>query len=162
MAKEISGDLTPVDGDYAVIVSRYNEMITGKLLEGTLSTLRTRGVSEDRLIVTHVPGAWELPLAAQQVAARANVVAVICLGAVIRGETTHDQHINRQVSDSLGRLALEFELPVVFGLLTCNSLEQALNRAGGRVGNKGEECANTALEMTQLMECLRTDGEEPL
>ena len=162
MAKEISGDLTPVDGDYAVIVSRYNEMITGKLLEGALSTLRTRGVSEDRLIVTHVPGAWELPLAAQQVAARANVVAVICLGAVIRGETTHDQHINRQVSDSLGRLALEFELPVVFGLLTCNSLEQALNRAGGRVGNKGEECANTALEMAQLMECLRTDGEERL
>ena len=98
-----------------------------------------------------MPGAWEIPVAAARLAKSSQFDAIICLGAVIRGETTHDQHINTQVSLSLGNLAVELELPVLFGLLTCNSLEQAIHRSGGNVGNKGEECAVAALEMVDLM-----------
>lgn len=153
--KEMRGELAPVRGSYAIVVSRYNEMITGKLLEGALDTLRTAGVEPGMIQVAHVPGAWELPLVAQVFATQADVAAVLCLGAVIKGETTHDQYINQQVAESLGRLTLENQKPVLFGLLTCNTMEQALNRAGGRVGNKGEECAQAALEMAHLMEQLR-------
>jgi 6,7-dimethyl-8-ribityllumazine synthase len=97
-----------------------------------------------------VPGAWELPVAAQRLARRDEIKAVICLGAVIQGETTHDQYINHQVSASLGQLALEYDLPVLFGVLTCQTMEQALNRAGGSMGNKGVEAARAALEMMGL------------
>lgn len=156
MPRELQGELRAVDGEYAVVVSRYNAMITDKLLQGALETLRKHGVEDQRIVVVRVPGAWELPLAALQMARRKQTAAVLCLGAVIRGETTHDQHINRQVSDSLGRLALEHDVPVLFGVLTCNSMEQAFSRAGGKVGNKGAECAEAALEMASLLE--RTRG----
>jgi 6,7-dimethyl-8-ribityllumazine synthase len=98
-----------------------------------------------------VPGAWEIPLIAERLAESESYVAVICLGAVIKGETTHDEHINRQVSLSLGQLALVTGLPVLFGVLTCNTLEQAIHRSGGNVGNKGIECAEAALEMVRLL-----------
>ena len=153
--QEFHGELSPVEGAYAIVVSRYNEMITGKLLEGAIGKLRSAGVAEDAIYVAHVPGAWELPVVAQTFAEDAGVAAVLCLGAVIKGETTHDQYINQQVAESLGRLALERRKPVLFGLLTCNTMEQAINRAGGRVGNKGEECAEAALEMAHLMQQLR-------
>ncbi|MDP6447461.1 MAG: 6,7-dimethyl-8-ribityllumazine synthase, partial [Pirellulaceae bacterium] len=136
----------------------YNESITGSLLAGALETLATAGVADDRIDVARVPGAWELPLPAQVLAASGRYQAVLCLGAVIRGETTHDQHINRQVSLSLGRISLETGVPVSFGLLTCNSLDQAIHRAGGNVGNKGCECAAAALEMAGLMQRLRDDS----
>lgn len=138
-------------GRFAVVVSRYNATVTEKLLAGALRTLQERGVRDDCIDVARVPGAWEIPLIAQRMARTGVYRAVICLGAVIRGETTHDQYINRQVSDSLGRIALEFNLPVLFGVLTCNNLEQALHRAGGNVGNKGSDCADAALEMVNLL-----------
>jgi 6,7-dimethyl-8-ribityllumazine synthase len=140
---------------FAIVVSRYNEAITRKLLEGALETLTSRGVKEDAITVAWVPGAWELPLIAQQFAIDAMYSAVICLGAVIKGETTHDQHINTQVANSLGHIALELEIPVLFGLLTCNTYQQAEERAGGAVGNKGSECALAALEMVSLLAQLR-------
>jgi 6,7-dimethyl-8-ribityllumazine synthase len=139
------------DGRFALVVSRYNAVITEKLLTGALNTLAARGVPDAAIDVVRVPGAWEIPLIAQRVARTGAYRAVICLGAVIRGETTHDQYINRQVSDSLGRIALEFNIPVLFGILTCNTLEQALHRAGGNVGNKGSDCADAALEMVRLL-----------
>ena len=108
-----------------------------------------------------MPGAWEVPVLAQHFAKQAGVSAVICLAAVIRGETTHDQYINRQVSDSLGRLALEHEIPVLFGVLTCNTLEQAIHRAGGNVGNKGSESASAALEMVNLLQECGNAGGQP-
>ncbi len=141
----------PSDGRFALVVSRYNAVITEKLLAGALNTLASRGVPDAAIDVVRVPGAWEIPLIAQRVARTGAYRAVICLGAVIRGETTHDQYINRQVSDSLGRIALEFNIPVLFGILTCNTLEQALHRAGGNVGNKGSDCAEAALEMVRLL-----------
>ncbi|MCA9173500.1 MAG: 6,7-dimethyl-8-ribityllumazine synthase [Planctomycetales bacterium] len=146
----LKGELEPVDGDYIIVVSKYNHMITDRLLEGALATLAEHGVADSQIVVAHVPGAWELPVVAARFAAR-GAAAIICLGAVIKGETTHDQHINRQVSHSLGELMMQTGVPVAFGLLTCNSLEQAMNRAGGRVGNKGNECALAALEMAHLM-----------
>lgn len=154
MPVEYKAERERVSGRFAIVVSRYNEMVTGRLLEGAVRTLTENGVADQSIHVAWVPGAWELPLAAQRFAQSNRYAAVLCLGAVIRGETTHDQHINRAVSTSLAQISLDAGLPVLFGLLTCNSLEQALNRAGGAVGNKGEECAQAALEMVRLLDKL--------
>jgi 6,7-dimethyl-8-ribityllumazine synthase len=136
---------------FAIVVSRYNQHITGKLLAGAVETLEAAEVSSASIDVAWVPGAWEIPLVAQEWARSGRYAAVLCLGAVIKGETTHDEHINRQVSQSLGQIALETGVPVAFGVLTCNSVEQAIHRAGGNVGNKGVECAEAALEMVRLL-----------
>lgn len=151
MPNEYTGQL-PSTGDdrFAIVVSRYNDNITGKLLAGAVATLVEHGVPDNLIDVFHVPGAWEIPVAAQKLAVQP-YAAVICLGAVIKGETTHDQYINQQVSQSLGQIALETRKPVAFGLLTCNNMEQAIHRSGGNVGNKGIECAEAALEMVHLL-----------
>ncbi len=151
MPNVFEGDATAPAGRFAIVVSRYNESITEKLLDGALATLSQCGVHDDAIDVVRVPGAWEIPVVARRLATTSRYVAVLCLGAVIRGETTHDKHINNQVSAALARLAEETLMPVLFGLLTCNSLEQAINRAGGKVGNKGSECAQAAVEMVNLM-----------
>jgi len=152
MPREFQGSQQGQGRTFAIVVSRYNESITGKLLQGALQTLRAAGVDDESITIAWVPGAWEIPLAAQRLAYSRRFAAVLCLGAVIRGETTHDQHINRQVSLSLGQLSLDTGIPIAFGVLTCNSLEQAIHRAGGNVGNKGIECASAALEMVTLLE----------
>lgn len=141
----------PPSSRFAIVVSRYNESITSKLLAGALETLAAAGVADGDIDVAWVPGAWEIPLAAGRMAFSEQYAAIICLGAVIRGETTHDQHINRQVSLALGQLTLEAALPVAFGVLTVNTLEQAIHRAGGNVGNKGVEAAEAAIEMVNLL-----------
>jgi 6,7-dimethyl-8-ribityllumazine synthase len=151
MPRVFEGQLGGVDGKYAIVVSRYNDNITSKLLEGALETLKSHGVPDDSIDVAWVPGAWEIPLVAERLAENESYAAVICLGAVIKGETTHDEHINRQVSASLGQLSLDTGLPVAFGILTCNTMEQAIHRAGGNVGNKGAECAEAALRMVSLL-----------
>jgi 6,7-dimethyl-8-ribityllumazine synthase len=151
MSIVLDGKTGEFSGRFAVVVSRYNEHITAKLLAGAIDTLRSSGVADDAIDVAWVPGAWEIPLVAQHMALSEQYLAVLCLGAVIKGETTHDEHINRQVSLSLGQIALESEIPVLFGVLTCNTVEQAIHRAGGNVGNKGQECAEAALEMVRLL-----------
>ncbi len=140
-----------VHGKFAIVVSRYNENITGRLRDGAVQTLLQAGISDEDIQIAWVPGAWELPIVARKFAASGRVDGVICLGAVIQGETTHDLYINTQVSHSLGNLSLEYGLPVGFGLLTCQSMEQAINRAGGTVGNKGEEAATAVLETLSVM-----------
>ncbi len=135
----------------AIVVSRYNETITGRLLQGSLDRLAASGVPDDGVDVFRVPGAWEIPLVVQQVAESGAYAAVIALGCVIRGETTHDQHINRYVSLALGELTQRLQIPIPLGLLTCQSMEQALQRAGGTHGNKGAECAEVALELIDLL-----------
>lgn len=140
-----------MDNRYAIIVSRYNESITEKLLQGALDTLQQHGVTRDKVEVIRVPGAWELPLAAKWLARSSKKFqGLIAIGVVIKGDTTHDQHINRFVSLALGQVSLDFEIPVALGLLTCDTLQQAVDRAGGKVGNKGEEAALAALEMVKL------------
>lgn len=149
----LSMEHPPLDGSerFAIVVAEWNRSITVKLLEGALSTFSTAGVSEAQIDVAWVPGAWEIPLVAQRFAKSTNYAAVLCLGAVIRGETSHDQHINRAVSLSLQRIALDCDLPMIFGLLTCETMEQAIHRSGGNVGNKGIECAEAALAMVALL-----------
>ena len=134
-----------------MVVARYNESITTKLLEGAIETLVASGVADDAIDVAWVPGAWEIPLVAQQLSESGKYAAIICLGAVIRGETTHDQHINRAVSTAISEIGLRARRPVMFGLLTCETLEQAIHRSGGSAGNKGSESAQAALEMVSLL-----------
>ncbi|HEX4143357.1 MAG TPA: 6,7-dimethyl-8-ribityllumazine synthase [Pirellulales bacterium] len=151
MPHEFRGDLSVPKGRLAVVVARWNESVTGKLLAGALQTLRERGMPDDAIDVAWVPGAFEIPTVAGRLVRSRRYAAVLCLGAVIRGETTHDQHINRAVSLGLAELGLETGVPVLFGILTCDTLEQAIHRSGGNVGNKGSECALAALEMVGLL-----------
>jgi 6,7-dimethyl-8-ribityllumazine synthase len=151
MPRDFRGSLTVSPGRWAIVVSRYNDSITAKLLGGALATLTAAGVADGAIDVAWVPGAFELPLVADRFAHSGEYVAVLALGAVIRGETTHDQHINRAVSIGLMEAGLHSGVPVLFGLLTCDSLEQAIHRSGGNVGNKGTECAEAALEMVSLL-----------
>ncbi|MCH2126167.1 MAG: 6,7-dimethyl-8-ribityllumazine synthase [Pirellulaceae bacterium] len=151
MLNTFEGDLAGADHRFAIVVSRYNRNITTKLLDGAVATLRKQGVADDSITVVGVPGAWEIPVVAQRLANSKEFAAVLCLGAVIRGETTHDQHINNQVSQSLGKISLDSGVPIQFGVLTCESLEQAIHRSGGNVGNKGIECAEAALQMANLL-----------
>jgi 6,7-dimethyl-8-ribityllumazine synthase len=147
----------PTLGDrFAIVVAQWNPSVTGKLLEGAVATLTAASVPDDHIEVAHVPGSWEIPIVAQRMAASLRYAAVICLGAVVRGETSHDQHINRGVSLAISQIALQFDLPVLFGVLTCESMEQALDRAGGKHGNKGAECAEAALTMVGLLKNLPT------
>jgi 6,7-dimethyl-8-ribityllumazine synthase len=151
------------DGRFAIVVSRFNESITARLLDGAVETLTSHGVADERIDVAWVPGAFEIPAVANRMAASGRYLAVLCLGAVIRGETTHDQHINRAVSMALCEIGVRCGLPLLFGVLTCNTLEQAIVRSGGqvattgkdqpgsRIGNKGVDCAKAALEMVDLL-----------
>jgi 6,7-dimethyl-8-ribityllumazine synthase len=141
---------------YAIVVAEWNRSITSQLLEGAVTTLCAAGVEAHCIDIAWVPGSWEIPLVAGQFATGGNHVAVICLGAVIRGETTHDQHINRGVSLALSQIGLEARLPVMFGILTCETMEQAIHRAGGQVGNKGAECAEAAMQMVGLLKNIPT------
>ena len=151
MPTVLQGQQQQAAGRFAIVVSRYNETITSKLLDGAVETLASHGIDDAHVVVAWVPGAWEIPLVAKRLVRTGDYVAVLCLGAVIRGETTHDQYINQQLTNSLGELAMESGVPVAFGVLTCNSMEQAIHRAGGNVGNKGVECAEAALEMVHLL-----------
>ncbi|HEY5315973.1 MAG TPA: 6,7-dimethyl-8-ribityllumazine synthase [Pirellulales bacterium] len=156
---EFEGRLRPPPGRFGIVVARYNESITRRLLAGATETLAVHGVAETDIEVAWVPGAFEIPLVAARMAASRRYLAVLCLGAVIRGETTHDQHINQAVSQQLAALAVESQVPVMFGVLTCHSLEQAIQRAGGSVGNKGSECAEAAIQMADLLAQLKKKDE---
>jgi 6,7-dimethyl-8-ribityllumazine synthase len=145
---------------FGIAVAKWNEAITRKLLDGAVSTLREHGVADDAIEVAWVPGSFEIPLVAQRMAASGRYQAVICLGAVIRGETTHDQHINRAVSTAICQIALSANVPVLFGVLTCETMEQAIHRSGGNVGNKGVECAQAALHMVGLLKSLPEKSKE--
>jgi 6,7-dimethyl-8-ribityllumazine synthase len=139
---------------FAIVVSRWNEAITRKLLDGAVAKLKEHDIADVAIDVAWVPGAMEIPLVAKRLAASKRYAAVLCLGAVIRGETTHDQHINRSVTNAITQIGLDANLPVLFGVLTCETMEQAIHRAGGNVGNKGAECSEAALQMIGLLKNL--------
>ena len=145
--------ILPLSGSdrFAIVVAEWNKAVTGKLLDGALETFSESGVSEESLDVAWVPGSWELPVVTRRLAQSGKYAAILALGTVIRGETSHDQHINRSVSLALMDIGLSEDLPVLFGLLTCESMEQAIQRAGGNVGNKGSECAEAAIKMVGLL-----------
>ncbi len=166
MPNVYEGKVAATDGRFAIVVARFNHSITSRLLAGALATLREHGVADHAIDVVWVPGAFEIPTVAGRLAAAGHHAAVLCLGAVIKGETTHDEYINRAVSTALAQLGARTGVPVLFGVLTCNTLEQAIARSGGqigtkgkdrpdsRVGNKGAECAEAALEMVHLVAAL--------
>ena len=151
MIQELKGTSGSVSGNqFAIVVSKYHFSITGKLLDGAVQTLTRNLVPANQIKVLWVPGAWEIPGAVQRALETNRFNAVLTLGCVIRGETTHDQHINTTVSTGLGRLSLDYKVPVAFGVLTCNTMDQAIQRAGGDVGNKGAETAEAAIHMLLL------------
>lgn len=135
------------DKQFGVVVSEWNDQITGALLEGALETLKEQGVTKNKIKIHYVPGSFELPLGAQLLAQKKEFDAVICLGCVIQGETRHFDFICDAVAQGICNVGLKYNKPVVFGVLTTNTLQQALDRAGGKHGNKGEEAAITAVKM---------------
>ncbi len=150
--KVIEGNLIDQGGRYAILVSRWNDMITGRLLDGALDSLRRHGVDIDNSVeVIWAPGAYELPLVAQKLAQTEKYSAIVALACVIKGGTPHFDYISGEVSKGLAGVSLQTGVPVSFGVLTTNSIEQAIERAGTKMGNKGVEAAVTAIEMVNLM-----------
>lgn|SRR5574341_335371 len=149
--RNIKGKLDAKGKSFAIVVSRFNEFITQKLLEGCIDCLVRHNADDKNITTVWVPGAFEIPVTAQKLAKSKKFSAVICLGAIIRGETPHFEFIASSVANNLGKLALESEIPIIFGVITTDNLEQALERAGTKAGNKGWEAAQAAIEMTNLM-----------
>lgn len=147
-------DLDLSDKSIGVVWSRWNEDITGALKDGCIKTLKEHGITEDALTVIEVPGAFELPFGAKLLLGQQKVDAVICIGCVIKGETSHNEYINKTVAQSISMLSLTSNKPVIYGVLTPNDKQQALDRAGGKYGNKGDEAAISAIEMIHLSEQL--------
>jgi 6,7-dimethyl-8-ribityllumazine synthase len=149
--KTLEGTLRGEGRRFAVVVSRFNSFITERLLEGAMDCLLRHGTEADLVTVVRVPGAWEIPVAAKGAAAKEAYDGVICLGAVIRGGTPHFDYVAAEVSKGVAAVGLETGKPVTFGVLTTDTIEQAVERAGTKAGNKGWEAAETALEMVDLM-----------
>jgi 6,7-dimethyl-8-ribityllumazine synthase len=154
MVRELTGSLEGAGLRVGVVVSRFNRSVTAPLLAGALEALKAHGVGDEDVVVAHVPGAFEIPFAAQELARTGRYDALICLGAVVRGETPHFDYICAEVTRGVGRIVDQHRIPVGFGVLTTDTIEQALARAGEGHGNKGYEAAVTALEMAQLRRLL--------
>lgn len=153
--KLIEGNLIGTDLQIGIVLARFNDFIGDKLLAGALDTLRRHGVAEDAVTVTRVPGAFEIPLAAQEMAKSGRYGAVLCLGAVIRGSTAHFDYVAGPMASALATIALQTSMPVLFGVLTTDTIEQAIERAGTKAGNKGSEVAAGAIEMANLLANMR-------
>jgi len=149
--RTIEGDLRAEDARIAIAVTRFNGFITEPLLAGALDVLRRSGVADDRITVVRVPGCYELPLVVDRLAGREDLDAIIALGCVIRGATPHFDYVAGECSRGLGQAAQRHGRPVAFGVLTTDTIEQAIERAGTKAGNKGADAARTALEMVSLL-----------
>jgi 6,7-dimethyl-8-ribityllumazine synthase len=154
MAKQIIEGNLLGGGKFAIAVTRWNEFVVESLLEGAIGCLRRHGVSEDAITIVRVPGAFELPLVVKKLAAKGEFDAVIALGAVIRGGTPHFEYVSGECVKGLSTVSFNADVPVTFGVLTVDTIEQAIERAGTKAGNKGEEAAVTALEMVSLLKQL--------
>jgi 6,7-dimethyl-8-ribityllumazine synthase len=157
MPRLLQGKLTAEGGRFAVVVSRFNEFITSKLMSGAVETLVRQGCDPDRITCAQVPGAFELPLVAKKLAETRSYDAVICLGCVLRGETPHFEYIAAEAAKGIAQVALDSGVPVTFGVITADTLEQAIERAGGNVGNKGTEAALSAIELAHLLKQLPSE-----
>jgi 6,7-dimethyl-8-ribityllumazine synthase len=151
MPKIIEGGYAAPPGRFALVAARFNGSIVEGLVAGALDGLRRHGVADDAIDLIRVPGSFELPLVAQKAAASGKYAAVVCLGCVIRGETSHYDHVAGEAAGGVGRAALATGVPVVFGVITTETLEQAINRAGAKAGNKGFDAALVAIEMVNLL-----------
>ncbi|EJO5348618.1 6,7-dimethyl-8-ribityllumazine synthase [Clostridium botulinum] len=152
--KIYEGKLTAEGLKVGIIVSRFNEFITSKLLSGSIDCLKRHGANEENIEICWVPGAFEIPVVANKMASKDKYDAVICLGAVIRGATPHFDYVSSEVSKGVANVSLNKEVPVIFGVLTTDTIEQAIERAGTKAGNKGYDAAMSAIEMANLMKVL--------
>ena len=152
--REYSANLVSKDKKYAIVVARFNHFITDRLVEGCLDALKRHEVKDEEISIVRVPGAFEIPLVAKKLAKKDDVDAVICLGAVIRGDTPHFDYVCAEVSKGVAQVGLESEKPVIFGVVTTDNIDQAIQRAGVKSGNKGAEAAISAIEMASLVDLL--------
>lgn len=151
MIKIVEGDFSATTAKFTIVVARFNGFVVESLLEGAIDTLKRHGVSEDNISVVRVPGAFEMPLATKRVAQSKSCDAIITLGAVIRGGTPHFDFVAGECASGIARISLEENLPIAFGVLTTDTIEQAIERSGTKAGNKGADAAMSALEMVSLM-----------
>lgn len=155
--KTYEGELVaPAKAKFALLVSRFNEFVTSKLLGGAVDTLTRHGVAEANIEVVWSPGSFEIPILAKRLASSGRYAAVVCLGAIIRGGTDHYQYIASEVTKGIAQAAMETNTPCIFGVLTCDTIEQAIERAGAKAGNKGADAALAAIEMANLISKLPT------
>ncbi len=150
MPRELHGQLTVDEQQFAIVISRFNEFITGKLLTGAIDTLKRHGCPEDNITSVFVPGAFELPFMAQKLAESEQFDAIICLGCVIRGQTPHFEFVASEAAKGIAQVGLTTGVPTTFGVITSDTLEQAVERAGSKAGNKGADAALSAIELTNL------------
>ncbi len=151
MIKEIKGQLKAGKANYAIVVSRFNEFITNKLLSGAIDCLQRHGAADEQMTVVWVPGSIEITVAAKKLAGSGKFNAVICLGAVIRGQTSHYEYVCQQIARGVGQINQETGTPAIFGVLTCETIEQAIERAGSKQGNAGSNAALSAMEMADVL-----------
>ncbi len=149
--KTYEGQLVAGNEKFCIIISRFNDFIGSKLLSGAIDELKRHGVSDDNIDIVKVPGAFEIPLAAQKFAKSGKYNAIITLGAIIRGATAHFDYVSAELSKGIAQVSLQTGIPVIFGVLTTENIEQAIERAGTKAGNKGSDAAKAALEMANLM-----------
>lgn len=152
--KTVEGDFRPGNGKYTIIVARWNSFVVESLLEGALDTLRRHGVTDKQVTIVRVPGAFEIPVVAQRIANKQDCDAIIALGAVIRGGTPHFEYVAGECVKGLSQVSLTAAMPISFGVLTVDTIEQAIERSGTKAGNKGAEAAASALEMVSLLKQL--------
>lgn len=157
MTRTFSGRMDGTGLRVGIVVARFNEFVTRPLLDGALDTLRRHGVADGDIDVAWVPGSFEIPLVARRMAEGGRYDAVICLGAVIRGQTPHFEYVSANMASGIARAGYESGVPVIFGVLTTNTVEEAVDRAGAKAGNKGRDAALTAIEMADLLRQLRPD-----
>ena len=150
MVKIIEGQLDAKDIKFGIVISRFNDFITGQLLKGALDALLRHGGSENNTTVVKVPGCFEVPYAAARMAKSKNYESIICLGALIRGQTPHFDYISNEVSKGIASISLDTGLPVIYGIITCENIEQAIERAGTKAGNKGWDAAIAGIEMVNI------------
>jgi len=157
LPRVLEGQLTAQGLQFAIAVSRFNSLVTTRLLDGALDALRRHGASEDAITVAWVPGSFELPLIAKQFAQSGRYDSVICLGCILRGDTPHFEYVASETAKGIAQVALDTGVPVVFGVVTADNLEQALERAGGKAGNRGFDAAMTAMEIANLLKTFRAE-----
>ena len=155
MPKLLEGKISAEAFQFAIIVSRFNDFVSSKLTEGAMDALKRHGATDEQISLVKVPGAFEIPLTAKRLARSGKYHAIICLGAVIRGSTPHFEYVAAEVSKGIAAVALESDIPVTFGVLTTDHLEQAIERAGSKSGNKGYDAAVAAMEMANLFNELK-------
>ena len=155
MPKILEGIISAEGFKFAIVVSRFNDFISSKLVEGAMDALKRHGATEDNVTLVKVPGAFEIPVAAKRLAAKGGFDAIICVGAVIRGATPHFDYVASEVAKGIAVVSLESNIPLAFGVLTTDNLEQAIERAGSKSGNKGWDAAMAAMEMASLFKNLK-------